>query len=94
MSKAGTYGTLYVGASADGAYVYVPNDTAINARSTDATDSFTITASDGATTPGVGTNSFTVYLPASNDVPVLTAPTALSLTDTRQPTPSATRPAP
>ena len=46
VSKAGSYGTLYVN-SATGAYDFVPNNAAINALSTTATDNFTVTVSDG-----------------------------------------------
>jgi len=82
VSKGGTYGTLYVNGST-GAYAYVPDATLVNALGTDATDSFTITASDGATPiPGVGNNTLTVSIAAVNDAPVLTAPTAISLSDT------------
>ena len=81
ISSAGTYGTLYV-KSTDGAYVYIPNATAINALSASTTDSFTISASDGASTPGIGTSTFTAIIGAVNDAPVLTAPTVINLADT------------
>src|SRR5262249_31532423 len=46
MSKTGPYGTLYLN-SRTGAYIFVPNNDAINALKTDATQSFIITVSDG-----------------------------------------------
>ena len=45
VSKTGTYGTLYV-KSTTGAYVFVPGDTAINALSAAASETFDVTASD------------------------------------------------
>ncbi|MBI4985706.1 MAG: hypothetical protein HZC24_10305, partial [Rhodocyclales bacterium] len=45
-TKAGSYGTLSVNTTT-GAYTYDPNDTAINAISTSASDSFDVTLSDG-----------------------------------------------
>jgi VCBS repeat-containing protein len=81
VSKAGTYGTLYV-KSADGSYAYVPVASAVNALTANSTDSFTISASDGAGPPGIGTNTFTVNMSAVNDAPLLTTPTAIALSDT------------
>nr|MCE2680761.1 DUF4347 domain-containing protein [Burkholderiales bacterium] len=49
ISKVGTYGTLTVTKST-GAYTFAPNDAAIEARLTDATESFAVTASDGTAT--------------------------------------------
>lgn len=43
VSKQGTYGTLYLD-SATGAYVYVPDDAAVNGRYTSGSDSFTVEA--------------------------------------------------
>ena len=53
VSKTGTYGTLYV-KSTTGAYVFVPGDTAINALSAAASETFDVTASDplARSTPG------------------------------------------
>jgi VCBS repeat-containing protein len=45
-SKVGTYATLYV-TKASGAYEVVPNVTAINALGDNATETFTVTVSDG-----------------------------------------------
>jgi len=44
--KTGTYGTLSVSATT-GDYTFIPNDSAIQALTTDATESFTVTAADG-----------------------------------------------
>src|SRR5262249_45984930 len=46
VSKVGTYGTLTVTKS-NGDYSYVPNASAINALSANASESFNVTASDG-----------------------------------------------
>ncbi len=67
ISKAGTYGTLYV-KSADGSYVYVPNATAINALTANATESFTVSTSDGALS---GTATLTINVTGADDAPVL-----------------------
>ncbi|MDD2895879.1 MAG: DUF4347 domain-containing protein [Aliarcobacter sp.] len=79
VSKAGTYGTLYV-KSSDGSYVYVPtSNSAINATSTTVTDAFTIEATDSAGTKG---NTLTITINGVNDTPILTAPSAGSYADT------------
>ena len=65
VSKAGTYGTLYV-KSSGGQYVFVADATAINARSASASESFTLTASDGSLT---GSNTLTVNVTGANDTP-------------------------
>lgn len=62
VSKAGTYGTLYV-KSSDGSYVFVPNATAINARKTSTSETFTVTATDANASPATGTATLTVNLP-------------------------------
>jgi len=68
LSKAGTYGTLYVNDST-GAYVYVPtSDALLNAQTATVTDVFSITATDGAGTAG---NSFTITINGVNDAPGL-----------------------
>ncbi len=79
ISKAGTYGTLYV-KSSDGSYIYVPtSDSVINATSATVTDVFTIQATDGS---GTTDNSLTITINGVNDTPVLTTPSAGSYTDT------------
>lgn len=69
VSKAGTYGTLYV-KSTTGAYVYVPNDTAINAASSTQTDSFTMSVTDGKVSSPV-TKTLTVTINGVNDAPTM-----------------------
>ena len=75
---AGTYGTLRVEA-ATGQYVYVPNDAAINALAADATDVFTVSASDGSLS---ASRTLIVSITAADDAPTLAAPAALAFTDT------------
>lgn len=70
VSKAGTYGTLYVVSTGSdkGKYVYAPNATAINALSSGTpSETFTVTATDngGAT----GNATLTVNVTAGNDTP-------------------------
>ena len=78
VAKAGTYGTLYLN-STSGAYEFVPNDTAIEGRKTDASESFTLVVADalGAT----DTKTLTISITGANDTPVLatvTQPTAVA----------------
>ena len=82
VSKAGTYGTLYVVSTGvdKGKYVYVPtSDSVINATSSTVTDTFTIQATDSN---GTGNGTLTITINGVNDTPVLTAPTSASYTDT------------
>jgi VCBS repeat-containing protein len=74
-SVAGTYGTLYLD-SASGAYEFVADDAAIEGRTSDASQSFTLTVTDAGGESA--SQLFTVNITAANDTPVLTA----SLTDT------------
>ena len=76
-SLLGTYGTLMVNTSSGG-YTYTPNATAINALTANATDTFTITVSDGTTTTNA---TYTVNITGANDAPTLAAPTAVTYTD-------------
>jgi large repetitive protein len=78
IAKAGTYGTLYV-LSTTGAYVYVPSDSAINARSASTSETFTVTTSDGTASANA---TYTVNLTGTNDAPTLATPTSASYTDT------------
>ncbi len=79
VSKAGTYGTLYVN-STSGAYVYVPtSDSALNATSTTLTETFTLEATDSAGTSG---NTLTITINGVNDTPTLSAPSNASYADT------------
>jgi VCBS repeat-containing protein len=78
VSKIGTYGTLYV-KSTTGDYVFVANATAINQVSANQTETFAVTASDGAQT---GSNTLTVNITGANDTPVVVAPATIALVDT------------
>jgi hypothetical protein len=78
VSRTGTFGTLYV-RGATGAYRFVPNAPAINARATSTSETYSVTASDGAAT---GSATLTVSITAADDVPTLGTPTAVTLTDT------------
>ena len=69
MSKTGSYGTLYL-LSTTGAYVYVPNASAINALTANATETFTLTASDGGLSDQ---KTLTINLTGVNDIPLVTA---------------------
>nr|CAX83994.1 uncharacterized protein [uncultured bacterium] len=70
VSKAGTYGTLYV-KSSTGEYVYVPTSNAVlNALTASTTDTFTVTASDGSLSD---TKTYTVNLTGANDAPTASA---------------------
>jgi autotransporter-associated beta strand protein len=78
ISKAGTYGTLYVVSTGSdkGKYVYVPSASAINALASGTpTDSFTVTVSDGSLS---GNATFTVNISGANDTPVSTVAPAVT----------------
>jgi len=79
ISKAGTYGTLYV-KSSTGAYVYVPNATALNGVSANQSETFTVTATDNGSASNTAT--LTVNVTGANDTPVVSTPSAVSVTDT------------
>jgi hypothetical protein len=64
ITKVGTYGTLSIN-STTGAYTYTPNNNAINALSTTATDAFTLTVSDGSLST---TTTYIATLIGSNEV--------------------------
>jgi VCBS repeat-containing protein len=79
LSRVGSYGTLYV-RSTNGAYAYVPNNTAINALISNASESFTVTASDGSLSD---TKTLTVSVTGANDNATVTNnATSYSLTST------------
>ncbi len=79
LSRVGSYGTLYV-SSSNGAYAYVPNNTAINALISNASESFTVTASDGSLS---GSNTLTVDVTGANENATVTNnATSYSLTST------------
>ncbi|MBR9866131.1 MAG: hypothetical protein GYB18_03345, partial [Oceanospirillales bacterium] len=75
LSKTGSYGTLYLN-SATGAYSYVPNDGAINALTSDASETFTLSVTDASSASD--SQVLNINLTAANDTPEITA----SLTDT------------
>jgi len=78
VSSTGTYGTLTV-TRATGAYAFAPNRTAINARTADASETFTVTVSDGTLSASA---TYTVSITAANDTPALATPTAIAIADT------------
>ncbi|MBK7656938.1 MAG: DUF4347 domain-containing protein [Betaproteobacteria bacterium] len=69
IRKIGTYGSLYV-KSSDGQYVYVPEANPTNALSTNASETFTVTATDSNASPATGTATLTVNITGVNDSPV------------------------
>ncbi len=77
IQRIGTYGTLTV-TEATGGYTFAPNNSAINARATNASETFTVTVTDGTFTASA---TLTVSVTAANDAPVMTAQT-VSLLDT------------
>ncbi len=68
-TKVGTYGTLAV-TVATGAYTYTPNDAAIEALKAGATDTFTVTTSDGSLSDS---KTLAVNLTGANDTPDIRA---------------------
>jgi hypothetical protein len=74
VSKAGIYGTFSINETT-GAYVYDPNDTAINAITQSVTDVFTITATDAGALSS--TNTFTVNI--LYEAALVTAPPSFSI---------------
>lgn len=68
VSRVGSYGTLYL-VSSTGAYVYVANASAINALSSNASESFGVTASDGSLS---SSSTLNVGLTGANDVATVT----------------------
>ncbi|CAN7205389.1 cadherin-like domain-containing protein [Rhizobium sp. LjRoot258] len=72
IEKVGAYGTLYLN-SATGAYTYVPNDGAIEALKKGATETFTLTVTDGA--GASDSKPLTITLDGTNDTPVAVADT-------------------
>lgn len=78
VSKTGTYGILTV-TKATGAYVFVPNDTAIEERKTDASETFTVTVSDGvASTSAI----LSINVAGASEAPVATDTATRSSEDT------------
>ena len=66
VSLVGTYGTLTVTKSG-GAYTFVPNATAINARASNTSETYTVSVSDGGL---AHTAALVVSITAVNDAPV------------------------
>ena len=77
-SLAGTYGTVYINSSS-GAYEYVPNDATIERLTSQATEDFTLTATDG-TTSLRGTLS--TILEGVNDAPAIVSLSSIGVADT------------
>ena len=80
VGKVGTYGTLWLVNTADPLYVfyhgnwrYVPNDSAINALTSNASETFEITIDNGTTT---ATNNLTVAITGVNDRPTVAISTS------------------
>ncbi|MEH2277675.1 MAG: DUF4347 domain-containing protein, partial [Nostoc sp.] len=78
VTKTGTYGTLSLDSST-GAYTFTPIDSAIEALTSNATEGFTFTVSDGSANDSKTLN---INLTGVNDTPTLNTPTAISYTDT------------
>ena len=76
VSKAGTYGTLYLN-SATGEYLFMPNNIAINALSSTQSETYTVTATDNEGITGAAT--LTVIINGVNDTPTITAPTSINV---------------
>ena len=76
ITKVGTYGTFSID-RASGAYTYTPNQNAINALTTSASDAFTISVSDGSLS---ATPNYIVNLVGSNDSPSNIFNTSVTLT--------------
>lgn len=75
VEKPGSFGVLYVN-SHTGAYIYVPNDDAINALKAPSTDNFTITASDGFAS---ASQTFSIDINGTDDASVISGATAGSV---------------
>ncbi|WOH65378.1 VCBS domain-containing protein [Bradyrhizobium sp. BWA-3-5] len=67
ISKTGLYGTLYLN-STTGAYLYVPENAAVNALSVPTTENFTITVSDGTLSVS---QTYTVIINGTNDAAII-----------------------
>jgi uncharacterized delta-60 repeat protein len=80
VSRTGRYGTLVI-TKATGAYTYTPNDAAIEALKASESETFTLTAGNARDASSSST-TLTVNVSGTNDAPVLSAPSAIALTDT------------
>ena len=74
----GTYGTLYINSSS-GAYKYIPDENAIEALTSQQSESFTVVASDGTNN---ASQTLTTTLAGVNDTPVLASLSGITFTDT------------
>jgi VCBS repeat-containing protein len=77
VSKAGSYGTLYVD-SATGAYIYVPDSGAINALTTTKAESFTVTVSDGTLS---ASQTFAITIEGVNDAAIISGTATGAVTE-------------
>ncbi|AXX95368.1 DUF4347 domain-containing protein [Arcobacter ellisii] len=68
VSKGGTYGTLIINSST-GEYTFVPNSNAINALSSNVTETFTFNVSDGSGSSD--SKVLTINIESVNDAPLL-----------------------
>jgi VCBS repeat-containing protein len=73
LSKVGTYGTLYL-ESVSGAYEFVPNNIAINARTSNSSESFTLVTTDNNNASD--NKTFTINITAANDTPLIVSVSA------------------
>ncbi|WP_258769669.1 VCBS domain-containing protein [Bradyrhizobium arachidis] len=71
LSKAGSYGTLYVN-STSGAYTFVPNSAAINALKAPSSDNFVVTVSDGLNSAN---QTFTININGVDDASIISGTT-------------------
>jgi hypothetical protein len=78
ITKTATYGTLTLNSST-GAYTFTPVDGAIEALTSNATESFAVTVSDGTATDS---KALAINLTGANDTATLSTLTAISYTDT------------
>ena len=79
-SQTGNYGTLSI--ESDGSYTYTPNDNAINATSSNVSDTFTIRTTDSGSNTDTNLSStatFTVNIIAADDIPINTVPSDQSV---------------
>jgi VCBS repeat-containing protein len=72
VSKTGLYGTLYVNSNT-GAFVYVPDNDAVNALQAPTTEDFTITVSDGTLS---ASQIYTIMINGANDAAIISGSTS------------------
>jgi VCBS repeat-containing protein len=72
VSQTGQYGTLYLD-STTGAFIYVPNNNAVNALKAPTTQTFTITVSDGTLS---ASQVFTITIDGANDAAFISGTTS------------------